>query len=186
MLCLSSSWLTPCPLNTITPVGNVCSWRGRPACTMWCELGKRFDYKHFLRIKTNKCSPLQEPWPLTRDHQGLSIQVLLPCSPVFNTINNWWIFITYLVFYQLWRHTFCFNWMTTKTIIYISYDISFYRRIVIGKHTNIKTYPDKGICEGHHTSSLLHLDIFVIQFFNKLVDSGHEIVTKKTGGYWSI
>ena len=31
MLCFSSSWLTPCPRKTITPVGNVCNCRGRPA-----------------------------------------------------------------------------------------------------------------------------------------------------------
>ena len=30
-------------------------------------------------------------------------------------------------------------------------------------HTNIKTYPDKGICEGHHPSSILKENIFAIK-----------------------
>ena len=103
MLCFSSSWLTPCPRSTITPVGNVCNCRGRPAwngeaytmiiqCVRgWCDIiGKNYLIKLSIQIKMKICAPLQEPWLPTIDHQGLSIQVLLLCSPLEDSVNIQW------------------------------------------------------------------------------------------------
>ena len=56
MLCLSSSWLTPWPFKTITPVGNVCSCRGRPAWKYYAVFFlfyKHIDEKLVIKMSKN-------------------------------------------------------------------------------------------------------------------------------------